>query len=141
MGHINQCYDSHNELVTVVDSLSLASKKSVVDKKENKNFLTKYFDQKRLNSFEYDQFTDENDSIDNNSNRNKNMNSIIKYFNRARLRKNESFKLFKMMPKNSHSDNSYIQLKKLKSVSNSSGFDESYSSSSNNSTVFDLPII
>ena len=69
------------------------------------------------------------------------MNSIIKYFNRARLRKNESFKLFKMMPKNSHSDNSYIQLKKLKSVSNSSGFDESYSSSSNNSTVFDLPII
>jgi len=147
LGHVNQSFDTHNELVIIDSPTSsiIQDSNELEEKREKKNFITKYFDQKRINSFEYDKFIDENDSLifDNS---NKNMNTIIKYFKRSKSKqKNESFKLFEIMShkNNSHSEeNSYIQFKKTKSLSNSSGFNESYSSSStNNSTTFDLPVI
>lgn len=158
MGHVNESFDPHNELVMIDEHPVKNAVPSERKQEKNRlaNFIANYFETKRINSFGYGEFSNENDSLNEfstvHSIKHTKLDMIKKIFNKSKLKSetsSSSIPLFTISDGNSsrsssqRSNNtvtSFIDLKNSKSSLSSSGFN-SFSSQSVSSVAFELPVI
>jgi len=143
-GHINESFDPYNELV-IIDDISVSKSSNYELKNKPKktpaNFLTRCLETKRINSFDYEKFSNENDSesIFDFPTKQTKLNMMEKFFKKNIINRETSMPLFTI------SNSSSSRSSKSKSSTSSSGIDLSFSNSfsghSVNSTSFELPII
>ena len=143
LGHVNESFDTSNELIMIDDN-----KQQPVITPHNKqtNFLTKYLETKRINSFEYEKFKNEDDDFTSLQDK-KEYNIVMKLFKKSKLKYDKSIPLFtfsnekkKFLNDLTQSTSSFIY-KNSNSSSSSNMTTSSFSTVSTTASTFEIPLI
>lgn len=151
-GHINESYEPNLEQLLYEEPVRAQMTSQTNRAKKKANFLATYLETKRINSFEYEQF------IDDDSESRKSSSFLLKHFKRPQLKHETSLPLFtisktnqKFLKKLDRSTTSFISFNKSRSDSSAASSPTSTTCSDTNSvmtnstasttTAFEIPVI